>query len=52
MPQREADVVEGDTVTAVLVAPDHWNAPVAGGRLDLRGLAASFRVPRKAPDFY
>ena len=45
-------------VVAVLVAPDHPNrgdvavAPESRRRVDLRGLAASFRFPREAPDFY
>jgi MFS family permease len=40
------------SVTAVLVAADSDNRDVAGGRPDVRGLAASFRLPRGAPDFY
>jgi MFS family permease len=40
------------SVTAVLVAPDHDNRDLATGRLDLTGLAATFRFPRGAPDFY
>ena len=40
------------SVTAVLIAPDHDNRAAAGGRLDLHGLAGSFRFPRGAPDFY
>ena len=45
-------------VIAVLVAPDHPNRGVVTEprdlrrRPDLRGLAASFRFPRGAPDFY
>ena len=40
------------TGTAVLVAPDSDNRDVAGGRLDVRVLARSFRFPSGAPDFY
>ena len=39
-------------VAAVLVAPDHGNSHEAGGSLDVRALAGSFRLPRQAPDFY
>ena len=40
------------TGAAVLVAPDDDNRDVAGGRLDVRALGATFRFPRGAPDFY
>ncbi len=40
------------SVAAVLVAPDSDNRAVPGGRLDVRGLAGTFRFPRAAPDFY
>jgi MFS family permease len=40
------------TVSAVLVAPDSDNRHADGGALDVRVLAAAFRFPRGAPDFY
>src|SRR5829696_1636036 len=40
------------TVSAVLVAPDADNRDAGGARFDVRALAATFRFPRGAPDFY
>ena len=39
-------------LAAVLVAPDLSNAHEVGRGIDLRVFAASFRLPRQAPDFY
>jgi MFS family permease len=40
------------TLLFVLIAPDFPNTDEPRRKLDLRGLAASFAFPRKAPDFY